>query len=88
MATPATCLAELKRKRIKTKRPWKTEIAFIQIHSQIAEVNKEVALLAGEIQELHFADALVYATALALNGTVITGDPHFKDLPHVQYIGP
>ncbi len=86
VATPASCLAELKRKRIRQGRSWQKEIDFIRSKSQVISLSESIALAAGEIIQLHFADALVYATALELGGTLLTGDAHFKGLPHVEFL--
>ena len=86
LVTPATCLTEIKRKCIREKKPWKTDIQFIQAHSRVEPVTKEIALKAGEIKELRFADVRVYAAALKLDATVVTGNPHFKDLAGVEFL--
>lgn len=86
LATPASCLSELKRKRIRQGRSWQSEIEFIRSKSRVVPLSEVIALRAGDVLELHFADALVYATALELGGTLLTGDPHFKGLPQVEFL--
>jgi len=86
IATPASCLAEIKRKRRREGKPWQGEITFMKSWSVIVPLTEEIALRAGGISELHFADALVYATALENNAVLITGDSHFKNLPKVEMI--
>ena len=86
LATPASCVAEIKRKRIREKMDWRSEISFIKTQSAVLPLTEQIALRAGEISELHFADALVYATALEHNATLVTGDAHFKNLPNVEMI--
>lgn len=88
VATPATCITEIKRRFKRAKQPWQQHLKFIEAKSRIIPLTKEMAEKAGDVDALHFADALIYATALELGATVVTGDPHFKGLPHVQYIGP
>ncbi|MBI2445860.1 type II toxin-antitoxin system VapC family toxin [Candidatus Micrarchaeota archaeon] len=86
VATPATCLTEIKRKRIREGRPWQKEMKAISLLSQVIPLTEAIALRAGDVSEVHFADALVYATALHLGGTLLTGDGHFKGLPHVEFL--
>lgn len=62
-------------------------IAFTQICTVVA-LDTPLALLAAELHRQHrlaTADAIVYATALARNASLLTCDAHFADLPHVQY---
>lgn len=83
IATPASCLAEIKRKRKREGGRFEQQLRFIRAHSQVLPLTAEIALRAGDIDELHFADALIYATALEHSATVVTGDVHFKGLPRV-----
>ncbi len=86
LGTPASCLAEFKRKRRREGKPWEKEVAFIEAKSAVLPLSGEIALRSGDIGELHFADALVYATALAHNAVLVTGDSHFKGLPGVSLL--
>jgi len=62
----------------------------IGIRSLIVPVNEEIAILAGDYRRDGFcggiADTLILATARSGNHTVVTGDPHFRDLPDVVFI--
>lgn len=84
--TSSSCLAEFKRKQIREGQSWKDEVAFIVSKSQVVPLSESIALRAGEHLEVHFADALVYATALELGATLVTGDPHFRGLPSVEFL--
>lgn len=55
---------------------------------QVLDVNEAVALYAGKIsieKQLPMADALIYATAILHNATILTQDAHFEGLPQVKY---
>lgn len=86
IGTPASCIAEIKRKRFREGKQFAQELAFIKANSSVLPLTEEIALRAGEIKELHFADALVYATAVEHAAIVITGDPHFRAMSNVQLI--
>lgn len=88
IATPSVCLAEFKRKCARTGRPWQSQIEFICSKSQVIGISQSIALRAGDWLDLHFSDALVYATALESNGTLVTGDRHFEGLPQVELLVP
>lgn len=49
-----------------------------------ASISMHAAELAAS-HRLHAIDALIYATALSQNATLVTCDAHFKDLPQVEY---
>jgi predicted nucleic acid-binding protein len=51
-------------------------------------LDTHLPLLAAQLHRQHrlaTADAIVYATALSRNVSLLTCDAHFADLPHVQY---
>lgn len=55
---------------------------------QVLDVNEAIALYAGKIsieKQLPMADALIYATAILHNATILTQDAHFEGLPQVKY---
>jgi predicted nucleic acid-binding protein len=39
------------------------------------------------MKEVGIADAIIYATALKNNAKVVTGEPHFRKLPEVIFLG-
>ncbi|MDP3031535.1 MAG: PIN domain-containing protein, partial [Rhodocyclaceae bacterium] len=54
----------------------------------VLDVNEAIALYAGKIsieKQLPMADALIYATAILHNATILTQDAHFEGLPQVKY---
>ncbi len=62
-------------------------LAFIRNYPVIA-VTDDLALHAADLSAAHqlaMADALIYATALAHNATLLTQDIDFKGLPDVRY---
>jgi predicted nucleic acid-binding protein len=69
--------------------------AYVKSRTTPVEIDSTVAELAGEInftqkrtiKDWGMMDSFVYATARARGGKVLTGDPHFKDLRDVVYIG-
>ena len=55
---------------------------------QVLDVNEAIALYAGKIsieKKLPMADALIYATAILHDATILTQDAHFEGLPQVKY---
>ena len=85
--TPASGIAEIKRKRKREGKSYDRELHFISSRSEIIPLTLKIALRAGDIDTLHFADALAYATALEHGATLVTGDPHFKGLPNIELLG-
>lgn len=54
----------------------------------VRPLDTRIALSAADISarnKLAMADAVVYATALAAGGELLTSDAHFEDLPGVSY---
>jgi predicted nucleic acid-binding protein len=96
--TPASVLAELKesmlRHGIKT-RIIKKIITYVKSLTTVVGIDSTVAELAGKLNFVHkrttkdwgILDSFVYATSKPYNGKVLTGDPHFKRLRKVNYIG-
>lgn len=62
--------------------------------STVIPLSQETSELAGHIhfnqkrkvRDFGMVDAMIYATALVHGAELITGDPHFKDLPQVLFI--
>ncbi len=65
-------------------------ITEIRQKSRIVPLDTILARKAGAIRrmlkECGLGDAIIYATAEMHHGEVLTGDPHFRDLPGVIYI--
>ncbi|HVC58014.1 MAG TPA: type II toxin-antitoxin system VapC family toxin [Candidatus Acidoferrales bacterium] len=56
----------------------------------VIPLDKEIALSAAKLKLRHkmgIADSVVLATARHANGKVVTGDPDFKDIDGVIFIG-
>jgi predicted nucleic acid-binding protein len=96
--TPASVLAELKESMLRQgiRAPVMNHIlTYIKNRTTIAAIDPTLAELAGEInftqkktiKNWGMLDSFVYATAKLRRGTVLTGDPHFKQLKDVIYIG-
>lgn len=88
-ATSAVSLAEMKEKYLREKwRTFEEDIAFITSRTSIASVDRETALLAGElnherketIRNWGMADSIILATARIASAKVVTGDRHFEGL--------
>jgi uncharacterized protein with PIN domain len=96
--TPASALAELKESMLRQgiRAPVMNQIlTYIKSRTTVAGIDSTVAELAGEInftqkrtiKNWGMLDSFVYAAARLRRGTVLTGDPHFKQLKDVIYIG-
>lgn len=89
-ATSTLTLAELKEKYL--REDWASsdgDVAFIGGRTLVAPVDREIALLAGELNHARkktvkgwgMVDSVILATARTGSARVVTGDLHFKDLP-------
>ncbi len=96
--TPASVLAELKESMLRQgirASVLNRILAYIKSRTTIVVIDSTVAELAGEInfaqkrimKNWGMLDSFVYATAKVRHGRVLTGDPHFKQLKDVIYIG-
>ncbi len=96
--TPASVLAELKESMLRQaiRAPVMNRIlTYIRSRTTVVAIDWIVAELAGEInfaqkrsiKNWGMLDSFVYATAKVRRGKVLTGDPHFKQLKDVVYIG-
>ncbi|MBI4148605.1 type II toxin-antitoxin system VapC family toxin [Candidatus Woesearchaeota archaeon] len=89
IATPAVCLAEIKHKYMCDGREFDSRLQFIMTRSKVANLTKEIALLAAEKKKeykLYMVDALVYAAGIYLGAHVLSGDGHFRHLPEVEFL--
>ena len=96
--TPATAIGELKeamqRQHI-PKSKISTVLLYVKNKSTVVNIDAEIAEKAAETNFQHkktikgwgMLDSIVYAVTILKKGRVITGDPHFKNLPQVTYIG-
>lgn len=94
--TPTICLAEV---YAKTLRAENEELAekqrmFIKERSALASLDEKTAIesakidctMKKKINGWGMADSIVYATGLAKNAEIVTGDEHFKNLKNVIFI--
>ncbi|HLD37116.1 MAG TPA: type II toxin-antitoxin system VapC family toxin [Candidatus Nanoarchaeia archaeon] len=87
--TPAICIAEIKRKYIKEKKEHEPRLKFIILRSKVIKIDLNIALMAASLSEKHklyIIDALIYASALAVNSELLTGDQHFKGLGKIKFL--
>jgi predicted nucleic acid-binding protein len=60
------------------------------VRSLVIPVTEDIAILAGEFRSEGFrggiADSIILATARAGGHKVVTGDPHFKEIPDAVFI--
>jgi uncharacterized protein with PIN domain len=96
--TPASVLAELKESMLRhgiRARVMNRILTYIKSRTIVVGIDSAVAELAGEmnftqkkaVRNWGMLDSFVYATAKLFRGIVLTGDPHFKQLKDVIYIG-
>jgi predicted nucleic acid-binding protein len=87
--TSVLSLAELHEKYLREK--WSSfdeDVAFIMTRTSLTEINRQIAVLAGEInhrrkslvKDWGMADSITLATARIASAKVVTGDRHFKGL--------
>lgn len=91
--TPTIVLAEMKRKYTEWGRTdFDERLQFIEARSQVMPLDKETAVLAGEIRSkqpvrgMGLVDCILLAHAGILGAKVLTGDQHFKGLPEAEFI--
>ena len=96
--TPASVIGEIKESMLRhniESSKISLILAYIRSKSSIINIDADMAERAGEINFNYkktikgwgMLDSLVYASATAKDGKILTGDLHFKDLPNVVYIG-
>ncbi len=96
--TPASVLAELKESML--RHGIKASIierilTYVKSRTTVVAIDAMVAELAGKLNFMRkrttkdwgMLDSFVYATSKLYDGKVLTGDPHFKHLRKVIYIG-
>ncbi|WP_292347830.1 MULTISPECIES: PIN domain-containing protein [unclassified Methanoregula] len=66
-------------------------VSMIRSRSLLVPVDLVIARTAGSVRrqmkEGGIADAIIYATALRHRAKVVTGDPHFRGMPEVVFVG-
>ena len=100
--TPDTVLAEVARKYLRERSPEKQvreRLAAIHGASQVLKISSELAVLGSKaylellerakkrrLQSPSLFDGLVLGAARLHDSKVVTGDPHFEDLPETIWI--
>jgi predicted nucleic acid-binding protein len=62
----------------------------IRTRSTVVPVDETIAVTAGQLKKREIAgiaDAIILATARAGDHKVVTGDPHFREIPDAVYLG-
>ncbi len=91
--TPAICLTEIKNRFSRANfdsAEIEKFISFALRHSMILPIDEHIALSAADLIKkmgLHTVDAIIYASALSVEGRLLTGDAHFKNVPNVEFLG-
>lgn len=96
--TPASVLAELKESMLRhgiKAYIIKKILTYVKSRTTVVGIDSTVAELAGRLnferkkttKDWGMLDSFVYATSRLYGGKVLTGDPHFKHLKKVIYIG-
>ncbi len=88
LTSPVT-LAEIVSKFLRTRRDPKVAVKAVESNSNVPTIGQGLARLAGELHaeekkrkpDFGLADAFVLAMARSRSSKVLTGDPHFRDIP-------
>lgn len=87
--TSAITLAELQEKYLREKwDSFELDLKFMTTKTSVIMIDQQISILAGRlnyenkkrIKNWGMADSIVLATARIFTATVVTGDPHFRDL--------
>ncbi|MEM0337753.1 MAG: type II toxin-antitoxin system VapC family toxin [Candidatus Caldarchaeum sp.] len=100
--TPSIVLAELRKWFLRemeagrrSERDMRQVFTYVETMTEIVPLDASLALKAGELDFMMkkrikgwpLADSIIYATAREYAAKVVSGDPHFKDLEDVVFIG-
>lgn len=91
VVTPTIVLYEVY-KKIKRDRTEAEALSAVSLmnRTKVVDLTESTALFAADLSIKHslpMADAIVYATALETDSTVVTGDAHFRELDRVLFVG-
>ena len=96
--TPLIVVAELRDKYVRERIPdWGKDFAFIKEATVLLPEDEAIAVRAGDTRnrmrsegrrDFGLVDGIVLETARACEAVLVTGDPHFRDLPEVLFLGP
>ena len=88
--TPTVVLYEVY-KKIKRERTEEEALSAVSLinRTKVVDLTESTALFAADLSIIHslpMADAIVYATAIEADCSVVTGDAHFKKLDRVEFV--
>jgi len=96
VGTPLIVVAELRDKYLRERLPdWRKDLAFVKARSELLPEDEAIAVRAGETKnrmraegrkDFGLVDAIIYETARAQGATLVTGDPHFRDVEGVRFL--
>ncbi len=94
VVTPAIVVAELSEKYKRLNRDFGSKYDFVRTRTSIVPLEEGLARAVGEInferkkmvKGWGMADSMILATARRSGSRIVTGDPHFKDLPEETII--
>lgn len=88
--TSVVSLYEVYKKAKRTRgEPAALEDVAVMGHTHVVGIDRELALDAADLSmmhDLHFADALIYATARRFHADLWTSDAALKGLPSVHFV--
>lgn len=90
LLTPAVILYEVHKRLLLTlgaDAAW--EASGMIMGTKVVPLSDQLSTTAAELSIKHklpMADAIIYATAVAYDATLVTSDAHFEGLPQVEYI--
>ncbi len=97
VGTPLLVVAELRDKYVRERIPdWSKDLGFLKAMSDLLPEDEAIAVRAGETRnrmradgrkDFGLVDAIIYETARAVGATLVTGDPHFRGVHGVRYLG-
>ena len=100
--TPSIVLSELRRWYLreieagrKSQRTMQEHFTYVESVTEVVPLSAPLALQAGEtdfvmkkrIKDWPLADSVIYATAKSRAAKVVSGDPHFRSMEDVIFIG-
>jgi predicted nucleic acid-binding protein len=79
----------------KSQRDMQEHFTYVESVTEVVPLNAPLALQAGEtdfvmkkrIKDWPLADSVIYATAKSRAAKVVSGDPHFRSMEDVIFIG-
>ncbi len=97
VGTPLIVVAELRDKYVRERlRDWPKDLAFVKAMTDLLPEDEAISVRAGETKnrmraegrkDFGLVDALIYETARATGAVLVTGDPHFRGVDGVRFLG-